>query len=44
MFEKFILKVSDRVYKVIDNQNDLEIAKYFIPSTCQMNINEFLNI
>lgn len=44
MFNKFVLKVSDRVYKVIDNQDDIQYAKHFLPLSCQIDIDQFLNI
>ena len=44
MTNEIILKVSNRVYKVIDNQDSLETAKYFLPASCDMDLEQFFSI
>lgn len=41
MTNQVILKVSNRVYKVLVSKDDLKIAKFFLPESCELNINDF---
>mgnify|MGYP001601722343 CR=1 FL=1 len=41
MNNQVILKISNRVYKSIENQTDIETVKYFLPFSCEINIQEF---